>query len=64
MPAPVSEENPTSEVKVITQTIDGLLLDRPYLIRYPENPSEENYSVVFFFVGPDILEIILSKGRR
>jgi hypothetical protein len=46
---PVSEENPTSEVKVITQTIDGLLLDRPYLMRYPENPSQENYPVVFFF---------------
>ena len=49
VPARVSEENPTSEVKVITQTIDGLLLDRPYLIRYPENPSEENYPAVFFF---------------
>ena len=49
VPAPVSEENPTSEVKVITQTIDGLLVDRPYLIRYPENSSEINYPVVFFF---------------
>jgi poly(3-hydroxybutyrate) depolymerase len=49
VPVRVSEENPTSQVKVITQTIDGLLVNRPYLIPYPENPSEENYPVVFFF---------------
>ncbi len=48
-PVPVPEENPTSEVKFITQTIDGRLVDRPYLIRYPENASETKYPVVFFF---------------
>lgn len=39
------------EKKTITQSIDGQLVDRPYLIRYPESPSEDNYPVVFFFHG-------------
>ena len=39
------------EKNTITQSIDGQLVDRPYLIRYPESPSEDNYPVVFFFHG-------------
>ena len=57
LPAAVVDSSPaeqsvaTLEQKTITQTIDGQPVDRPFLIRYPENPSEDNYPVVFFFHG-------------
>ena len=57
LPAAVVDSSPaeqsvaTLEQKIITQTIDGQPVDRPFLIRYPENPSEDNYPVVFFFHG-------------
>jgi poly(3-hydroxybutyrate) depolymerase/lysophospholipase L1-like esterase len=35
----------------VTQTIDGQLVDRPYLIRYPADLSQDSYPVVFFFHG-------------
>ena len=50
-PSPVVPDVLISEQKTITQTIDGQLVDRPYLIRRPENLLEDNYPVVFFFHG-------------
>ena len=35
----------------ITQTIDGQVVDRPYLIRYPADLAKDRYPVVFFFHG-------------
>ena len=37
--------------KTITQTIDGDLVSRSYHLRYPANPTESSYPVVFFFHG-------------
>lgn len=37
--------------KTITQTIDGDLVNRSYHLRYPANPTESSYPVVFFFHG-------------
>ena len=51
VPSPVVPDVLISEQKTITQTIDGQLVDRPYLIRRPENLLEDNYPVVFFFHG-------------
>ncbi|MFQ3359072.1 MAG: acyl-CoA thioesterase-1 [Porticoccaceae bacterium] len=42
---------PVLEKKIVTQNIDGQLVDRPYLIRYPENLSKDKYPVVLFFHG-------------
>ncbi|UVW36295.1 GDSL-type esterase/lipase family protein [SAR92 clade bacterium H455] len=39
------------EEKTITQTIDGALVERTYRLRYPENLTENQYPVVFFFHG-------------
>ena len=50
-PSPVTPVVLISEKKTITQTIDGQLVDRPYLIRRPEKLLEDNYPVVFFFHG-------------
>ena len=50
-PSPVTPVVLISEEKTITQTIDGQLVDRPYLIRRPEKLLEDNYPVVFFFHG-------------
>ena len=49
--SPAEQSVATLEQKTITQTIDGQPVDRPFLIRYPENPLEDNYPVVFFFHG-------------
>ena len=49
--APVVTEPPLGENferNFITQTIDGQLVDRAYLIRYPETLDEDSYPVVFF----------------
>jgi len=48
---PASSELPSLETKTVTQTIDGQIEVRPYLIRYPENRTEDTYPVVFFFHG-------------
>ena len=48
---PVVTEPPLGENferNFITQTIDGQLVDRAYLIRYPETLDEDSYPVVFF----------------
>jgi poly(3-hydroxybutyrate) depolymerase/lysophospholipase L1-like esterase len=53
---PVANEIPLGENfqrNFITQTIDGQLVDRAYLIRYPETLNEEFYPVVFFFHHED-----------
>ena len=44
--SPVVPDVSIIEKKTITQSIDGQLVDRPYLIRYPESPSEDHYPVV------------------
>ena len=48
---PVAPEVPLSEQRSITQTINGQLVDRTYLVSYPEDVSEDEYPVVFFFHG-------------
>ena len=48
---PTLPDVPVSEKKIVTQNIDGQLVDRPYLIRYPKNLSKDKYPVVFFFHG-------------
>jgi polyhydroxybutyrate depolymerase len=48
---PVVPEVPLSEQRSITQTINGQLVDRTYLVSYPEGVSEDEYPVVFFFHG-------------
>ena len=50
-PAPINQDIPLSEVRTIDQVVDGQMITRPYLIRYPENPTRNNYPVVFFFHG-------------
>ena len=35
----------------ITQVIDGQLVDRSFLIKYPDNQTKDKYPVVFFFHG-------------
>ena len=37
--------------KIIQQTISGMLQDREFFIRYPQNPSDNSYPLVFFFHG-------------
>ena len=34
--------------KAISQTIDGQLVERTFLIRYPDSPIKDNYPVIFF----------------
>ena len=46
---PVASQVLLSEQRSITQTINGQLVDRTYLISYPEDASEDEYPVVFFF---------------
>ncbi|MDG2501728.1 MAG: GDSL-type esterase/lipase family protein [Porticoccaceae bacterium] len=48
--APLAEI-PRVEAKTVTQTVDGQIEDRSYLISYPENPTQDSYPVVFFFHG-------------
>ena len=56
--------------KAISQTIDGQLVERTFLIRYPDSPIKDNYPVIFFVHGagssgqawlnanPDVLDLI------
>ena len=37
--------------KIIQQSISGALQDREFFIRYPLNPSDSSYPLVFFFHG-------------
>ena len=37
--------------KIIQQSINGALQDREFFIRYPLNPSDNSYPLVFFFHG-------------
>ena len=46
-----SAELPLSEIRIIAQTIDGQSVNRPYLVRYPREVSQNKYPVVFFFHG-------------
>lgn len=63
--APSSPEMPTLETKSVSQTIDGQIVDRSYLIRYPESPSKDNYPVVFFFHGAaDNAESLLNSDPK
>ena len=39
--------------KIITQIVDGKVVNRSYLIRKPQHISKESYPVVFFFHGAD-----------
>ena len=41
----------TEAQETITQTIDGELVSRSYHLRYPANPTESSYPVLFFFHG-------------
>ena len=50
-PAPDTPDIPISEVKTIAQSIDGQAINRPYLVRYPEDATKNSYPVVFFFHG-------------
>ena len=49
--SPVVPDVSIIEKKTITQSIDGELVSRTYQLRYPENPTEDSYPVVFFFHG-------------
>ena len=51
--APTQPTSDTSgdQAQTITQSIDGELVSRTYQLRYPENPTEDSYPVVFFFHG-------------
>ena len=55
LPPPSSTPNnpdiPLSEVKTIAQSIDGQIINRPYLVRYPEDATKNSYPVIFFFHG-------------
>ena len=55
LPPPTSTPNnpdiPLSEVKTIAQSIDGQIINRPYLVRYPEDATKNSYPVIFFFHG-------------
>ena len=55
LPPPSSTPNnldiPLSEVKTIAQSIDGQMINRPYLVRYPEDATKNSYPVIFFFHG-------------
>ena len=42
---------PLSEIKTLTQSIDGQLVERRYIIRYPQDIAKRSYPVVFFFHG-------------
>ena len=46
LPPPISTPNnqdiPLSEVKTIAQSIDGQMINRPYLVRYPEDATKNS----------------------
>ena len=48
---PNNPDIPLSEVKTIAQSIDGQIINRPYLVRYPEDATKNSYPVIFFFHG-------------
>ena len=48
---PNNPYSPLSEVKTIAPSIDGQIINRPYLVRYPEDATKNSYPVIFFFHG-------------
>ena len=51
---PVATQEKRPEQGIISQVVDGLLVERTYSISYPAETSEESYPVVFFFHGAGI----------
>ena len=51
---PVATQEQRPEQGIISQVVDGLLVERTYSISYPAETSEESYPVVFFFHGAGI----------
>ena len=49
----VAAEPLVSGSNKVSQTIDGQLVNRTFLIRLPDNLAEDSYPVVFFFHGAD-----------
>ncbi len=50
-PTQPTSDTSADQAETITQSINGELVSRTYQLRYPENPSENSYPVVFFFHG-------------
>ncbi|MGB1807800.1 MAG: GDSL-type esterase/lipase family protein [Porticoccaceae bacterium] len=50
-PSPAPAVAPVSGQNLVSQSIDGQLIDRTFQIRAPADQTEESYPVVFFFHG-------------
>lgn len=50
-PAPETAAAPVPGQNMVSQIIDGQLIERTFLIRSPEDQSKDSYPVVFFFHG-------------
>jgi len=50
-PSPAPAVAPVSGQNLVSQSIDGQLIDRTFQIRAPADQTEDSYPVVFFFYG-------------